>query len=71
MVTPRGGALGKPTVLVYGYFDVQPPDPLEAWKRQPFQPEVRDNRLCPRGASGEGQRASAPADTERGARLEI
>ena len=45
------GAPGKPTVLVYGHFDVQPPDPLEAWKSKPFEPELRDNRLYARGAS--------------------
>ena len=45
------GAPGKPTVLVYGHFDVQPPDPLEAWKTPPFEPEIRDSRLYGRGAS--------------------
>jgi acetylornithine deacetylase/succinyl-diaminopimelate desuccinylase-like protein len=45
------GAPGKPTVLVYGHFDVQPPDPLDAWKSKPFEPELRDNRLYARGAS--------------------
>src|SRR5271167_3907871 len=36
------GAPGKPTVLVYGHYDVQPPDPLDAWRTRPFEPEVRD-----------------------------
>jgi len=45
------GAPGKPTVLVYGHFDVQPPDPLEMWRTQPFEPEIRDGRLYGRGAS--------------------
>ena len=45
------GAPGKPTILVYGHFDVQPPDPLAAWTSPPFQPEIRDNRLYGRGAS--------------------
>lgn len=44
-------APGKPTVLVYGHFDVQPPDPLDAWKTPPFEPVVRDHRLFGRGAS--------------------
>jgi acetylornithine deacetylase/succinyl-diaminopimelate desuccinylase-like protein len=46
------GAPGKPTVLVYGHFDVQqPPDPVEAWTTKPFEPEIRDGRLYARGAS--------------------
>jgi len=45
------GAPGKPTVLIYGHFDVQPPDPLEAWNTKPFEPEIRDGRLYGRGAS--------------------
>ena len=45
------GAPGKPTVLVYGHFDVQPPDPLEAWASPPFQPQIRDKCIYGRGAS--------------------
>src|SRR6516225_4719112 len=45
------GAPGAPTVLVYGHYDVQPPDPLPAWKSPPFQPEVRDGHLFGRGVS--------------------
>ncbi len=44
-------AEGAPTILIYGHYDVQPPDPLEKWKSKPFEPEVRDNRLYARGVS--------------------
>lgn len=44
-------AEGKPTVLVYGHYDVQPVDPLHLWETPPFEPQVRDNKLYARGAS--------------------
>ena len=39
-----------PTVLVYAHYDVMPAEPLELWKSQPFEPEVRDDRIWARGA---------------------
>src|SRR5579864_2605941 len=44
------GAPGKPTILMYGHYDVQPPDPLDEWKSPPFEPEVRDKNIYARGA---------------------
>ena len=38
-----------PTVLVYGHYDVMPPEPLEQWKSEPFEPEIRDGLLYGRG----------------------
>jgi len=42
---------GAPVVLVYGHYDVQPPDPLEDWESPPFEPEVRDGNIYARGAT--------------------
>jgi acetylornithine deacetylase/succinyl-diaminopimelate desuccinylase-like protein len=44
-------APGKPTVLIYGHYDVQPPDPLNEWITPPFEPTMRGDNLYGRGAS--------------------
>ena len=44
-------APGKPTILFYGHYDIQPPDPLEEWKSPPFEPDIRDDNIYARGAS--------------------
>ena len=41
----------KPTILIYGHYDVQPPDPLDEWETPPFEPTVRDGKIYARGAS--------------------
>ena len=41
----------KPTVLVYGHYDVQPPDPLELWHSAPFDPTIKDGKIFARGSA--------------------
>jgi acetylornithine deacetylase/succinyl-diaminopimelate desuccinylase-like protein len=45
------GAPDRPTILIYGHYDVQPPEPLEPWLSPPFEPTVRNGNLYARGAT--------------------
>jgi len=42
---------GKPTLLVYGHYDCQPPEPLEEWLSPPFEPVIRNGKIYGRGTS--------------------
>ena len=56
---PQAGA-AAPTAILYGHYDVQPPDPLDLWQTPPFEPAVRDSRLYARGASDDKGNMFAP-----------
>lgn len=45
------GAPGKPTVLIYGHYDVQPVDPLDEWRHPPFEPAIEGEALVARGTT--------------------
>lgn len=64
-------AEGAPTVLVYGHYDVQPPDPLDEWISPPFEPTRRDGNIYARGATDDkGQMLTHVKSTEAWVRSE-
>jgi acetylornithine deacetylase/succinyl-diaminopimelate desuccinylase-like protein len=50
VIAERCKAPGKPTLLVYGHYDVQPAEPLDLWTSNPFEPVIRDGNIVARGA---------------------
>lgn len=46
----KQGEPREPTILIYGHYDVQPPDPMNKWTSGPFEPQIRDEKMFARGA---------------------
>jgi acetylornithine deacetylase/succinyl-diaminopimelate desuccinylase-like protein len=46
----RDAPAGAPTILIYGHYDVQPPEPLDLWDSPPFEPAIRDGKIFARGS---------------------
>ncbi|GLU29133.1 dipeptidase [Brucella sp. NBRC 12950] len=55
-----GAGPGRPTVLIYGHYDVQPAEPFEQWTTPPFDPQVREGRIYGRGATDDKGNMLAP-----------
>jgi acetylornithine deacetylase/succinyl-diaminopimelate desuccinylase-like protein len=49
--TPRGSRLQRPHFMVYGHYDVQPPEPLDLWKSPPFEPRIQGRSIFARGST--------------------
>ena len=50
LIAHRAGAVNAPRILIYGHYDVQPVDPVDAWQQPPFQPKIENGRILARGA---------------------
>ena len=59
------GAPGRRTIIVYGHYDVQPPDPLDEWQTGPWTPTLRDGRLYARGVSDDKAPMLIPIEVAR------
>jgi acetylornithine deacetylase/succinyl-diaminopimelate desuccinylase-like protein len=51
VIARTGNDPARPTILIYGHYDVQPPEPLEEWTSPPFEPSIRDGRVYARGST--------------------
>ena len=51
VIARTGHDPARPTILIYGHYDVQPPEPLEEWVSPPFDPTIRDDRIYARGST--------------------